>query len=261
MSDGNKTHISELVCLQVNPKKLSDKKLVQIYDRLVKKGKVRAVNANYQNPPEKVWYVKRNNFVEVIVARGELGEFINRFNLDIDDFRKVRGGNTADIRAIEQLENKILPAAQIKAEPNQTLEQSILETVDELSVLEKSSDNMDDLLNQGTFDTTAAVSFEDIEKEIPGPSSSVLKPASLQISSSMLNSGVDDSVVYSKSLKTNEPRTIPVFTGSESKPDIKLDATASIPIWKKGSTPEENIRFVDNYIRDLKRIKTLNVGK
>ena len=107
MSDGNKTHISELVCLQVNPIKLSDKKLVQIYDRLVKKGKVRAVKANYQNPPEKVWYVKRNNFVEVIVARGELGEFINRFNLDIDDFRKVRGGNTADIRAIEQLENKI----------------------------------------------------------------------------------------------------------------------------------------------------------
>ena len=265
MSNGNKTHISELVCLQVNPKKLSDKKLVQIYDRLVKKGKVRAVNANYQNPPEKVWYVKRHNFVGVIVARGQLGEFISRHNLNIDDFKNVRGGNTADIRAIERLENQTLPATQIKSESNQTLEQSILETVDELSAIESSSNNMDDLLNQGTFDTTDAVSFEETENQPVEPSNSILKPPAFKVSSSMMNLGTEnDSLVYPSSLKSKEPkaksRTIPVFTGSE-KADIKLDATASIPIWRKGSTPEENSRNVENYIRDLKRIKALNVGK
>ena len=262
MSIGNKTHISELICLQVNSLKLSEVKLVQIYDRLVRKGKIRSGFANLQNPSEKVWYVQKYHpFAEVIIARGALGAFIEKFKLDLNDFKKVRGGNTADIRAFEQLKSENnLPAATIKEELNQSLETSILDTVDELTELENSKANMDDLLNQGTFDTTSAVNFDESMDE-PPTSASILKPPAFNLSSSMLSRGVDDSIVYSKSLKNNEPKNIPVFTGSANKPDIKLDATASIPVWKKGNSPEENARNVDNYIRDLKRIKTLDVGK
>ena len=270
MSDGNKTHISELICLQVNPNKLSDRKIVQIFDRLVRKGKVPSKQAGLTNTADKTWFVKSNyNFVEVILRRGELGSFIKLFKLDLNDFKNVRGGNTADIRAIESLKKSKLPATRIKTEPNRSLEDSILETVDELSEMEATTSNIDDLLNQGTFDAETAVEFNETQDK--GPGSSILKPPSFTLSSSMLNSGVEDnSFIFSKASKNQEPkansapqpspRTIGVFAG-ETKTDIKLDATASIPVWRKGSTPEENSRNVENYIRDLKRIKALNVGK
>ena len=274
MSDGNKTHISELICLQVNPNKLSDRKIVQIFDRLVRKGKVPSKQAGLTNTADKTWFIKSNyNFVEVILARGELGAFIKLFKLDLNDFKNVRGGNTADIKAIENLKQSKLPARRIKTEPDRTLEESILETVDELSEMEKTTENIDDLLNQGTFDTETAVEFDETQDK--GPGSSILKPPSFTLSSSMLNSGIDEnSFVFSKSSQNKEPgqtssgpkpspRTIGVF-GTEkenNKTDIKLDATASIPVWRKGNTPEENARHVENYIRDLKRIKALDIGK
>ena len=109
MSDGNKTHISELICLQVNPNKLSDRKIVQIFDRLVRKGKVPSKQAGLTNTADKTWFIKSNyNFVEVILARGELGAFIKLFKLDLNDFKNVRGGNTADIKAIENLKQSKL---------------------------------------------------------------------------------------------------------------------------------------------------------
>ena len=270
MSDGNKTHISELICLQVNPNKLSDRKIVQIFDRLVRKGKVPNKQAGLTNTADKTWFVKQNyNFVEVILRRGELGSFIKLFKLDLNDFKNVRGGNTADIRAIESLKKSKLPATRIKTEPNRSLEDSILETVDELSEMEATTSNIDDLLNQGTFDAETAVEFNETQDK--GPGNSILKPSSFTLSSSMLSSGVEDnSFIFSKASKNKEPkassapepspRTIGVFAG-DTKTDIKLDATASIPIWRKGNTPEENARHVENYIRDLKRIKTLDVGK
>ena len=270
MSDGNKTHISELICLQVNPNKLSDRKIVQIFDRLVRKGKVPSKQAGLTNTADKTWFIKSNyNFVEVILKRGELGSFIKVFKLDLNDFKNVRGGNTADIRAIENLKKSKLPATRIKTEPNRSLEDSILETVDELSKMEATTSNVDDLLNQGTFDAESAVEFDETQDK--GPGTSILKPPSFTLSSSMLSSGVEDnSFVFSKTSKNQEPkvnnapqpspRTVGVFAG-ETKTDIKLDATASIPVWRKGNTPEENSRNVENYIRDLKRIKALNVGK
>ena len=270
MSDGNKTHISELICLQVNPNKLSDRKIVQIFDRLVRKGKVPSKQAGLTNTADKTWFVKQNyNFVEVILRRGELGSFIKLFKLDLNDFKNVRGGNTADIRAIESLKKSKLPATRIKTEPNRSLEDSILETVDELTEMEATTSNIDDLLNQGTFDAETAVEFNETQDK--GPGNSVLKPPSFTLSSSMLSSGVEDnSFIFSKASKNKEPkassapepspRTIGVFA-NDAKTDIKLDATASIPIWRKGNTPEENARHVENYIRDLKRIKTLDVGK
>ena len=270
MSDGNKTHISELICLQVNPNKLSDRKIVQIFDRLVRKGKVPSKQAGLTNTADKTWFIKSNyNFVEVILKRGELGSFIKVFKLDLNDFKNVRGGNTADIRAIENLKKSKLPATRIKTEPNRSLEDSILETVDELSKMEATTSNVDDLLNQGTFDAESAIEFDETQDK--GPGTSILKPPSFTLSSSMLSSGVEDnSFVFSKTSKNQEPkvnnapqpspRTVGVFAG-ETKTDIKLDATASIPVWRKGNTPEENSRNVENYIRDLKRIKALNVGK
>ena len=274
MSDGNKTHISELICLQVNPNKLSDRKIVQIFDRLVRKGKVPSKHAGLTNTADKTWFVKSSyNFVEVILKRGELGSFIKLFRLDLNDFKNVRGGNTADIRAIESLKKSKLPARRIKADPDRSLEDSILETVDELTEMEATTENVDDLLNQGTFDTETAIEFDETQDK--GAGSSILKQPSFTLSSSMLNSGSDDnSFIFSKSKQTKEPeqtssvpkpspRTIGVF-GAETennKSNVKLDATASIPIWRKGNTPEENARYVENYIRDLKRIKTLDVGK
>ena len=205
MSDGNKTHISELICLQVNPNKLSDRKIVQIFDRLVRKGKVPSKHAGLTNTSDKTWFVKSNyNFVEVILKRGELGSFIKLFKLDLNDFKNVRGGNTADIRAIESLKKSKLPARRIKADPDRSLEDSILETVDELSEMEATNDNIDDLLNQGTFDTETAVEFDETQDK--GAGNSILKPPSFTLSSSMLNSGIDDnSFIFSKSRQTKEP--------------------------------------------------------
>ena len=40
MSNSNKVSTAELLYLQVNPKKLSDKKVSQVYDRLNKLGKI-----------------------------------------------------------------------------------------------------------------------------------------------------------------------------------------------------------------------------
>ena len=43
--------------------------------------------------------------------------------------------------------------------------------------------------------------------------------------------------------------------------DMKLDTASTIPVWKKGSTEKEEIQYIRNYIRDIRRIQALKIVK
>ena len=131
MSISNKVSAAELLYLQVNPKKLSDKKVSQVYDRLNKLGKIIARHSTYRQTAEKVWFIhKTYRFVDIFIEKGRLKEFIDTFKLDITDFKNVRGGNEADIRTLSEITQTELnasdlsfklPARRIKQEPGDNL--------------------------------------------------------------------------------------------------------------------------------------------
>ena len=279
MSTSNKVSTADLLYLQVNPKKLSEKKVGQVYDRLNKRGKIVARHSTYVNTVDKVWYITRNyKFVDIYIEKGKLKEFIDTFKLDLSDFKNVRGGNASDIRTLsEQTRAQLdesdlsfkLPARKIKSEVGDSLEKSILDTVEELV---KDEANMTEeqkleeslLAEDGNEDLIDVSTMADMS-EIVGDSAPFNSQVSFDVSRSMLNSGFDDSTVHTQKKDTVMPesKNIEVLTADEnkSKTDIKLDATASIPVWRKSSDPDENNRLVEMYIRDLGRIKQLDIGK
>ena len=279
MSSSNKVSTADLIYLQVNPKKLSDKKVGQVYDRLNKRGKIVARHSTYVNTADKVWFIHRNyKFVDIYIEKGKLREFIDTFKLDLSDFKNVRGGNASDIRTLsEQTRAQLdesdlsfkLPARKIKSEVGDSLEKSILDTVEELV---KEEANMTEeqrleeslLAEDGNEDLIDVSTMADMS-EIVGDSAPFNSQVSFDVSRSMLNSGFDDSTVHTQKRDTVMPenKKIEVLTAEETntKTDIKLDATASIPVWRKSSDPDENNRLVEMYIRDLGRIKQLDIGK
>lgn len=282
MSNSNKVSTAELLYLQVNPKKLSDKKVSQVYDRLNKLGKIIARHSTYTNTVDKVWFIHRTyKFVDIYIEKGKLREFINTFKLDLTDFKNVRGGNEADIRTLsEKTQAEInesdlsfkLPARRIKHEPGDSLEKSILETVDEIEKEEASMSEEqleESLLRDREDDNLIDVSNLADMSAIEGDATPFNSQVSFEVSRSMLSSGNDDKDVPGKNNskgKSGQQRVeiLGVDTGKDTtkaKTDIKLDATASIPVWRKSLDADENSRFVESYIRDLERLKTLNIGK
>ena len=277
MNQTNLVSTAELIFLQVNPLKLSDKKVAQVYDRLTRKGRIIARHSSYTNTVDKVWFIQRHyKFVDIYIEKGQLGNFIDTFNLNLNDFKNVRGGNETDVRVLsEKTQAEInesdlsfkLPAKKIKSEPGVSLERSILNTVEELEN-EEAAMTEDEKLEQSLLvddddqdliDVSTVADMSHIEKDAAPLNSQV----SFDVSRSMLESGVDESAVFSKKrdfepVKENNVQILPV---GENKTDIKLDATASIPVWRKSLDPDENNRLTEMYIRDLSRIKNLDIGK
>ena len=277
MNQTNLVSTADLLYLQVNPKKLSDKKVAQVYDRLNRKGKVVKRHASYTNTVDKTWFIRHYfKFVDIWIEKGELGHFIELFQLNLDDFKNVRGGNQADIRVLsektqaelnESESSYRLPGKPIKTEPGENLEKSILETVEELAKEEAAMSDLEKLEesllmdDKDQIDMTALTDMTNIENETAPLNSQIAFDGS--ISRSMLDAGIEEeSVVFpAKRGSEVEKANVKILTSGESKTDIKLDATASIPVWRKSLDPDENDRLVEMYIRDLGRIKTLDIGK
>ena len=280
MSSSNRVSTADLIYLQVNPKKLSEKKVGQVYDRLNKRGKIVARHSTYVNTVDKVWFINRNyKFVDIYIEKGKLREFIDTFKLDLSDFKNVRGGNASDIRTLsEQTRAQLdesdlsfkLPARKIKSEVGDSLEKSILDTVEELVKEEADmtgEQRLEESLladdgNEDLIDVSTMADMSEIERDSAPFNSQV----SFDVSRSMLNSGFDDSTIHTQKKDTVMPENknievLGVAEESKTKTDIKLDATASIPVWRKSSDPDENNRLVEMYIRDLGRIKQLDIGK
>ena len=80
MNNSNKVSTAELLYLQVNPKKLSDKKVSQVYDRLNKLGKIIARHSTYTNTADKVWFIHRTyKFVDIYIYRKRKTKRIYRY--------------------------------------------------------------------------------------------------------------------------------------------------------------------------------------
>ena len=216
MSSSNRVSTADLIYLQVNPKKLSEKKVGQVYDRLNKRGKIVARHSTYVNTVDKVWFINRNyKFVDIYIEKGKLREFIDTFKLDLSDFKNVRGGNASDIRTLsEQTRAQLdesdlsfkLPARKIKSEVGDSLEKSILDTVEEL-VKEEADMSEEQRLeesllaedgNEDLIDVSTMADMSEIERDSAPFNSQV----SFDVSRSMLNSGFDDSTIHTQKKDT-----------------------------------------------------------
>ena len=117
------------IYLKVRPQKLELSVLAQVFDILNRKKRINQANSGLSNSADKAWYLNKHyKFVPVKIAEGELGEFIRKFELNLNDIKNVKGGNTVDLEALseasyQELDNTksfVFPASKIKAEPNQT---------------------------------------------------------------------------------------------------------------------------------------------
>ena len=186
----------------------------------------------------------------------------------------------ASYQELDNTKSFVFPDSRVKAEPNQTLEESILNTIHEMEedpnnsiAVDKAEHEEDEL-----FDISEAVqvnagarsrgfSFLDRQNESVS-----------NISRSLLDTGELDSAFYdppvinprtdipdskSNSVKKNSSETraeVPVMP-VKTNLQLKLDASQAIPTWKKGSSLEESARLTERYINDLKRLKKLEIEK
>ena len=275
MTEKETTHMVRGIYLQVRPQKLSNSVLEQVYNSLQKHKRLPSNHKFYVNQSEKVWYLNTyKEFVPIRLEEGDLSNFIEKFSLNLNDIKNVKGGTQVDLQALSdasfsELDNTnqsfIFPASRIKQDPNKTLEQSILATIDE----------MDSDPRPIAEDNPANESINVIEAAEITPLESkeeYQRPAQISnfsLSSSLLDTGIQDSFFqrYPDRPKAPTTTTYQPSANRESKEvpvmnaTLKLDATQAIPTWQKGNTTEENARLTERYIRDLKRVKKLDVGK
>lgn len=277
------------IYLKVRPQKLDLSVLAQIFNQLNRLKRISGPNAGITNSSDKAWYLKRHHqFVPVKLAEGELGDFVKKYELNLNDLKTVKGGNQLDLQALaeasyQELDNTksfVFPASRVKAEPNQTLEESILNTIHEMEEDPNNSIAVDQAEHEEDelFDISEAVQvnagarargFSFLDKQNESVSN---------ISRSLLDTGELDSAFYdppvikprtdipdSKSnsveRSSSETRTeVPVMP-VKTNLQLKLDASQAIPTWKKGSSLEESARLTERYINDLKRLKKLEIEK
>ena len=268
------------IYLKVRPQKLELSVLAQVFDILNRKKRINQANSGLSNSADKAWYLNKHyKFVPVKIAEGELGEFIRKFELNLNDIKNVKGGNTVDLEALseasyQELDNTksfVFPASKIKAEPNQTLEQSILSTIDEMEGDPNNSRVVDNDEHEDTIDVSEAAAINSTRSR--GFSFLAKQNESdLNLSRSLLDTGELDSAFYGPPTikprqditeqksssqtggSTSKTGKVPVMT---SNLQLKLDASQSIPAWKRGSNAEENARLTERYI-NLLNIKLCN---
>ena len=272
------------IYLKVRPQKLDLSVLAQVFNNLNRLKRIKPGNRGLTNHTDQAWYLQKHwKYVPVKIAEGELGEFISKYELNLSDIKSVKGGNTIDLEALseasyQELDNTksfVFPASRIKTELNQTLEQSILSTIGEMEGETDDSRIVDKEEFNDTIDVTEATPIQTTRSRgfsfLGGPNQS-----DLNLSRSLLDTGELDSAFYGPTTfkprqditepksssetggSTSEVGKVPVMT---SGLQLKLDASQSIPSWKRGSNAEENARLTERYISDLKRLKKLNIGK
>ena len=262
------------IYLKVRPQKLDLSVLAQIFNQLNRLKRISGPNAGITNSSDKAWYLKRHHqFVPVKLAEGELGDFVKKYELNLNDLKTVKGGNQLDLQALaeasyQELDNTksfVFPASRVKAEPNQTLEESILNTIHEMEEDPNNSIAVDQAEHEEDelFDISEAVQvnagarargFSFLDKQNESVSN---------ISRSLLDTGELDSAFYdppvikprtdipdSKSnsveRSSSETRTeVPVMP-VKTNLQLKLDASQAIPTWKKGSSLEA-ISMINSY--------------
>ena len=267
-----------IVYIEVSPKKLSNREVSKVYDTYYRQGKL-ATHEKLTSTLQKAQFIRDSErFVTLRLPDTRIPAFLARSGITHKDINTVRGGTYRDLDALEaqadsddELSEYKYPT--IKLEPGPEGEDLSTTILNAIHKMDNDPRNLEE--GTGSMDISMAVradsddEFEknavDAEMEPVNPEESssgwdeldqTVGPATLSMQTSTIG-------VHPTIQPQNDP--VPVLMtqadqGDEkSKMDIKLDAGGSIPVWKKSIDKKEEVQNVRLYIRDLKRLKSLQV--
>ena len=268
-----------IVYIEVKPFKLGNRELAKAYDTLKRQRKLKgAANQNLTSFIQKAQYIKQNHrYIPLRILEDKLQALVDRAHLTESDIRAARGKTSRDITALEKdlEEDEALTEYKYPSLPlisTGNVVESIKQTI---SMMDGKQENLFENSFQAggvdNIDISMATPIDpdefEAEAETParGRAQSTLGLLSSNFASRLaeVSSIADESINTSENSQNNQQQPEPkkVFMANETDETktskIKMDGTASIPIWHKtGSDDLDNLR---NYVRDMRRAKELKI--
>ena len=273
-----------IVFLEVQSSKLTNRELSKSYDTLRRQKRLVSGHIPVNDTLQKANYVRSNHrYVTIRIPDTKLEHFLKRAKLTKSDINTVRGGVYRDLDQLEKdldsddeeddLVDFKYPAIKIDNDPNIDLHTSILNGI---NTMDNDPKNLEEGFGDMNLTLSIPADIDDQKTDKPEVEAEVQKlPESdsndFSDSWALLDQtgGVGQLTQQTSTMaiepiekeETDELQVLMTKVADENKTEFKLDAGGSIPVWITGSTKRERTENVRTYIRDLRRIKSLNIIK
>ena len=261
-----------IVYIEVKPFKLGNRELAKAYDTLKRQRKIKgAENQNLTKFTQKAQYIKQNHrYIPLRIQEDKLQALVDRAHLTESDIRAARGKTSRDITALERdlEENEALTEYKyptLPLIPTGNVVESIKQTI---SMMDGKQENLfENSFQAGGVDNidismATPIDPDEFETEPETPVRGRAQTTLGLLGSNFASRLAEVSTIADESINTSEkqepePKKVFMADQSDKAKQIKMDGTASIPIWHKtGSDDLDNLR---NYVRDMRRAKELKI--
>ena len=239
--------------LTLKPQKLSNRELAKVFETLKRQGQIKdEEDRKLATTIGKSHYVRTyHRYVTIRLPQNKLDAFIERTKIDDSDIQTVRGGISRDLTALEQEleDDEAVPEYKYPSLPLIPLgdaHKSILETI---RSMDAKPYNLEENTNRGdNMNVTLSTPYDADEETVDNKNLS------------QNQGGANRNTIQETISKSNENVSV-LLSGESNGLDFHYDANLTIPKWESALTRSEEVIKTRMFIRDIQRLKKLNVYK